>query len=129
MTAMSKNPEAKTSAVTILCQLGPAFPSRRLRCLSSMLLQCLEQPLFDDLRTKQQLCYAVSASMPIMGCVTSMSFHVLSGTHCPSHLKAKTDEFLQASVHLHIPCDARFLHAIADRACLRHVAASVSVES
>jgi secreted Zn-dependent insulinase-like peptidase len=114
----SKNPEEENGAVIFTYQsVIPAFKGEGISHPESLastsairlLCQMLREPLFDDLRTKQQLGYVVSSYYevgvssrtepnsplgPLAVPVDSVTINVLSRKVSPSDVAGRIDEFL-----------------------------------
>ena len=70
--------------------------SQRERFLLVLLGQMLHQPYFDDLRTEQQLGYAVQAAYQEIDLMPGLAFMVQSPTADGNEIEAATDRFLPA---------------------------------
>lgn len=117
----SKNPEEENGAVLCTFQSAiPAFkgdtlsPQHKLQLTSSsairLLCHILREPLFNELRTKQQLGYVVSSSYeigfssqsnengqsPMTTPIDFITITVLSRKMAPPEICTRIDEFLQA---------------------------------
>uniref|UniRef100_A0A7S4D9C8 Coenzyme PQQ synthesis protein F-like C-terminal lobe domain-containing protein n=1 Tax=Heterosigma akashiwo TaxID=2829 RepID=A0A7S4D9C8_HETAK len=92
------NPEEPNSAVQALYQ----FPGRNLkdRACIELIGTILEQPFFDELRTKQQLGYIVSAGLKRVQGITSLSFLVQSNIADPLSVSEKILKFIDQSENI-----------------------------
>lgn len=59
-----------------------------------VLRQVLWEPLFDQLRTKEQLGYSVSVDLKVTGEVSGLVFAVQAAQYNPDHLEARVECFL-----------------------------------
>mmetsp|Transcript_31133 Transcript_31133/g.39056 ORF Transcript_31133/g.39056 Transcript_31133/m.39056 type:complete len:566 (-) Transcript_31133:272-1969(-) len=89
-----QNPDESNSAVQAIYQ----FPGRELkdRACIELLGTILEQPFFDDLRTKQQLGYIVNAGLKRVQGITSLSLLVQSNVANPIDVTTKILNFVDS---------------------------------
>lgn len=94
---MAKNPDEPNSVVQNDYQLGDsADPTPRDMAKLLMLSQVFREPCFDQLRTKEQLGYAVSSGGSNTQGVLGFMVIVQSASHSPAHVDARIEEFLAA---------------------------------
>eukprot|EP00929_Paragymnodinium_shiwhaense_P104738 TRINITY_DN69436_c0_g1_i1.p1 TRINITY_DN69436_c0_g1~~TRINITY_DN69436_c0_g1_i1.p1 ORF type:complete len:1094 (-),score=297.55 TRINITY_DN69436_c0_g1_i1:265-3546(-) len=67
----------------------------RQKILIDLIEDLMSEPLFDSLRTKQQLGYSVGCQVRDSYGVHGMSFYVLSAVQRPAHLLERVEVFLQ----------------------------------
>jgi insulysin len=84
------------SVMVSLYQIGPE--SIEDECLVSLVENYLEEPFFDELRTKEQLGYIVNSYSHKMRGVFHFIFMIQSSTHSPEIVFAKIQEFLRCSL-------------------------------
>ena len=91
--AAGEDAEGRACALECYWQLGPASPASRL--LADLLEAVIDEPLYDQLRTKEQLGYSVSCGSRwtdgIVGfgiCVTSKEAH-------PDYVAGRVDAFFR----------------------------------
>ncbi|XP_071442701.1 nardilysin-like [Hetaerina americana] len=91
----SFNTDDKNTSLTNYYQLGCI--TLKSSCIVELLLMMMEEPLFDDLRTKQQLGYSVSCSL--RDTFGILGFTVTVNTHADKHdvddVDNKVEDFLQ----------------------------------
>ena len=80
------------SAMVTLYQIGPE--NIRDECLTSLVENYLEEPFFDELRTKEQVGYVVSSYSHKMRGIFHFVFLVQSSTHQPDDVWDKVNGFL-----------------------------------
>lgn len=73
----------------------PSFPWVVRRARLKVLEELLTEPLFDALRTKQQLGYTVSTSSQVSDACGLLSFHIVSSSHSCGDVSGRLDEFLR----------------------------------
>lgn len=81
------------SAVVSQYQIGPE--SIQVECLTNLLENYLEEPFFDELRTKQQLGYIVSSYSHKIRGIFHFMLMVQSSTHSPEAIFSQISAFLQ----------------------------------
>ena len=65
-----------------------------LRAAVDLLVALMEEPFFDELRTKKQIGYSVSCGVKWTCGVVGMEWHVVSAVMKPSEIEAAIDAFL-----------------------------------
>jgi len=91
--APNRNPEDQNCALDLYWQLGP--DSRALAAKLSLLEHLMWTPLFDTLRTKQQLGYSVSGEVRHTNGCLGFLISVVSATHAPADIEARVYRFLE----------------------------------
>lgn len=86
-------PTNVNSVVENYYQLGP--DSLELRVATDMLEQVMQEPLFDVLRTKQQLGYRVDCGTRLTGNVVGFCIRVQSSEYVPEILNDRVERFLR----------------------------------
>ncbi|KOO22827.1 insulin-degrading enzyme-like protein [Chrysochromulina tobinii] len=94
--APNRNPEDQNCALDLYWQLGP--DSRALAAKLSLLEHLMWTPLFDTLRTKQQLGYSVSGEVRHTNGCLGFLISVVSATHAPADIEARVYRFLEGYV-------------------------------
>ncbi|KAG5181380.1 Metalloenzyme, LuxS/M16 peptidase-like protein [Tribonema minus] len=90
--AAARDPTQDNSALESYWQAGEdALP---LRAALDALEALLEEPLYDTLRTQQQLGYSVACGVRATGGVLGFCVRVVSAAYPPSELLARVDAFL-----------------------------------
>ena len=89
----SRNPAEQASTVSLTLQLGPF--SAALVAMSGLLYQLMAEPLFDTLRTREQLGYSVSMDELVYHGVISLVFDVTSSSYPVTHIAKRLQEFLR----------------------------------
>ena len=84
------------SAMAALYQIGPE--SIRDECLTSLVENFMEEPFFDELRTKEQVGYVVSSYSHKMRGIFHFVFMVQSSTHSPDDVFDKISEFVAGMI-------------------------------
>ncbi|CAG9464481.1 unnamed protein product [Pedinophyceae sp. YPF-701] len=94
----AKNPAETNSAVELYLQ-GPLdrFVAPRDRVIVHMLESLLDEPLFNTLRTKEQLGYAVHGGYRLTLGVLGYGVQVVSSQHGPELLEASVEAFLASA--------------------------------
>lgn len=87
------DPNNTNSAVVSQFQIGPE--TIQIECLTDLLENFLEEPFFDELRTKQQIGYIVSSYSHKMRGIFHFMFMVQSSTHSPESIFSQISAFLQ----------------------------------
>ena len=91
--------EEKNSGCLLYYQLGQLDPTGSERATLLMMLRLLQQPIFAELRTKQQLGYVVSSGLYGSGSgddeVSGCYIIVLSKTYAPPHVQRSIDEYMK----------------------------------
>merc|ERR1711871_322447 len=64
------------------------------RCLLLVLETMLDEPLFDTLRTKEQLGYSVSGDLRNTFSILGFCIRITSSNHPPSYLHSRVEKFL-----------------------------------
>ncbi|KAK9797401.1 hypothetical protein WJX73_004607 [Symbiochloris irregularis] len=88
----TKNEQEDNSVVEVYYQVGP--DSIQERACAAMLEQCMSEPFYNMLRTKEQLGYSVHASFRLTHGALGISCTVVSGVHGPAHLDARIEAFV-----------------------------------
>ena len=106
----SRDPAQRNSAIEVYWQIGrdataaaaadrdatrPRGAGAHERLLADLLEQILEEPLFDALRTKEQLGYSVSCGARWTDGVVGFGVRVVSESASPAKLLARLDAFLE----------------------------------
>ncbi|PON37676.1 S-ribosylhomocysteinase (LuxS) [Parasponia andersonii] len=91
-----KNNMEKNSVVELYFQIEQdvGLDSIRLKALIDLLDEIVEEPLFNQLRTKEQLGYVVECSPRITYRVFGFCFCVQSAEYSPIHLQERIDNFI-----------------------------------
>ena len=89
---VAPNAAEANSATEVFCQVGKEEGDNWL-CLA-VLSQLIEQPLYGELRTKQQLGYIVQSSVSESEGVRSLVFSVQSAVQPPPEVERRIDAFL-----------------------------------
>lgn len=89
----SVDPDSETTALEVYWQVGP--DTTRLRALTEFLESLLEQPIFDQLRTNEQLGYTVSAGSRWTDGVVGFGVRLVSDKASPEMLEKRLDAFLK----------------------------------
>jgi len=91
--------EENNSGVVCYYQCGQFGADVRVEAKLRLLLRLIKQPLFDELRTRQQLGYAVSLSARDTGrgidTVTGFQVTILSKLYPPPHLQRAIDGYMR----------------------------------
>mmetsp|Transcript_41353 Transcript_41353/g.94825 ORF Transcript_41353/g.94825 Transcript_41353/m.94825 type:complete len:296 (+) Transcript_41353:3-890(+) len=88
----SRNPADANCAVEVYWQLGES--TLRLSAMLSLLDHLMFEPLFDSLRTKQQIGYSVRCSSRNTMQVLGFCIGVVSATHSPTSIEDSVSKFL-----------------------------------
>ena len=88
----AKNPTDSNSAVETYWQLGPS--EHGLSARLTLLEHLMYEPLFDALRTKQQLGYTVHCCARNTLQMLGFTVTVVSATHLPLEIESRIGEFL-----------------------------------
>jgi len=91
---VAQNPNELNSALEIYFQVGTDQSENWL--LLALLAQLLEQPFYNELRTKQQLGYIVSSSVTESSGVRGLVFAVQSQVLGPPEIEQRVDAFLES---------------------------------
>ncbi|KAF7295456.1 Insulin-degrading enzyme [Mycena indigotica] len=95
-TCVIPNPNQANSALTYFVHLGSVV-DQHLRVTSSLLVQLLQEPAFNVLRTKEQLGYIVSCSGWVLpGSVEKGIRFVVQSEKMPGYLEDRVEAFLDA---------------------------------
>lgn len=97
LVAQAAEPQENNAAVHRYYQLGRDEPEAR--AMAFLLEMALEERFFDELRTKQQVGYAVSCTVRHTHGVLGFSFDVTSSRVAPADVEAKVDVFLKNVLH------------------------------
>jgi len=94
------NPEDKESAISILYQAGPTFPTKQVdyrnMALGSVLARAMKDACFDSLRTKEQLGYIVTS----YGQTASEGYCVgilVQSSQSPLYVDSRVEAFLNTT--------------------------------
>jgi len=90
--APAKNPAEPNSVCEVYCQLGPDDPPAR--ALLDLAAAAAHEPAYNQLRTNEQLGYAVHAGARCTHGVLGFAVVVVSGEHGPAFLDARVEAFL-----------------------------------
>ncbi|KAJ7074118.1 Metalloenzyme, LuxS/M16 peptidase-like protein [Mycena amicta] len=94
-TSVIPNPNQANSALTYYVHLGSTV-DQHLRVTSSLLVQLLQEPAFNVLRTKEQLGYIVSCSGWILtGSVEKGIRFIVQSEKMPGYLEDRVEAFLE----------------------------------
>ncbi|KAI9118671.1 hypothetical protein K1719_011003 [Acacia pycnantha] len=91
-----KNKLEKNSVVELYFQIGQDFGMRstKLKALIDLFDEIVEEPLFNQLRTKEQLGYVVECSPRLTNRVFGFCFCVQSSEYNPIYLQGRIDNFI-----------------------------------
>lgn len=89
----------------------------KTRCLLYLLEQIISEPLYDTLRTKEQLGYSVHASHRITNGVLGFAVTLQSSSHEAPYLHARVESFLSDF--------GKKLTSMADEEFVRHLSAII----
>jgi secreted Zn-dependent insulinase-like peptidase len=92
--APAKNGAEPNSVCEVYCQLGPDEP--RARAALDLAAAAAHEPAYNQLRTVEQLGYAVHAGARCTHGVLGYAVVVVSGEHGPAHLDGRIDAFLSS---------------------------------
>ncbi|CAM9908058.1 unnamed protein product [Phaeothamnion confervicola] len=81
------------SALEAYWQIGP--DTLQARAAADLLEEIMSEPLYDQLRTKEQLGYAVGCGVRVTAGVLGFVVRVQSASHGPAHLYKRTHSFLR----------------------------------
>jgi len=84
--------ESPSHSVELFFQIGPDNPEDRV--LASAIEQLMREPLYTELRTKQQLGYSVKCGIRSVCGTLGFVVEITSDVHGPEILAADVDEFL-----------------------------------
>ena len=91
--AAARNPAEPNSVVEVYCQIGPA-DDPRARAALDLAAAAAHEPAYNQLRTVEQLGYAVHAGARCTHGVLGYAVTVVSGEHGPAHLDARVEAWL-----------------------------------
>lgn len=91
--ALGEDAEGKACALECYWQLGPDSPASRL--LADLLEAVLDEPLYDQLRTKEQLGYSVSCGSRWTDGIVGFGISVTSKEAHPDYVAGRVDDFLR----------------------------------
>ena len=97
--AVGRNAADDNSVTELYFQIGTfaeSVPDVHARAMADLLAQCIGEPCFDTLRTKEQLGYTVSSGVRLTHGVLGFAISVQSAKHGPSYLDTRIDAFLAA---------------------------------
>nr|XP_027112429.1 nardilysin-like isoform X2 [Coffea arabica] len=91
-----KNKLEKNSVVELYYQIEPELESglTKLKALVDLFDEIVEEPLFNQLRTKEQLGYVVDCSPRVTYRIMGFCFRVQSSEYNPVHLQGRIDNFI-----------------------------------
>jgi len=90
---LGEDAEGKACALECYWQLGPDSPASRL--LADLLEAVLDEPLYDQLRTKEQLGYSVSCGSRWTDGIVGFGISVTSKEAHPDYVAGRVDDFLR----------------------------------
>jgi len=89
----SKDPTEKNSAIVVYWQTQQ--DSIKERVVLDIIEYLMEEPIYDTLRTKEQLGYSVSCSTRLTSGIGGYVIKVQSASHSPAHIYGRIMEFLK----------------------------------
>ncbi|XP_027179442.1 nardilysin-like isoform X2 [Coffea eugenioides] len=91
-----KNKLEKNSVVELYYQIEPELESglTKLKALVDLFDEIVEEPLFNQLRTKEQLGYVVDCSPRVTYRIMGFCFRVQSSEYNPVYLQGRIDNFI-----------------------------------
>jgi len=92
----ARNAAEPNGACELVVQLGALTPSPREAALALLAAHLVNEPFFDDLRTRQALGYVVQSSLRVDAGVASLRFVVQSTKVSPAEARARIESFLAA---------------------------------
>ncbi|KAK1353121.1 Insulinase Peptidase family M16 family protein [Heracleum sosnowskyi] len=97
-----KNKLEPNSVVELYYQIEPELEADlpRLKALIDLFDEIVEEPLFNQLRTKEQLGYVVDCSPRVTYRILGFCFRVQSSEYNPIHLQGRIDEFINSLENL-----------------------------
>lgn len=97
-----KNKLEPNSVVELYFQIEPELEADlpRLKALIDLFDEIVEEPLFNQLRTKEQLGYVVDCSPRVTYRILGFCFRVQSSEYNPIHLQGRIDEFINSLENL-----------------------------
>lgn len=90
--APTRDPNENNTAIEVYFQCG--WDDLISRVLIDLLVHIMYEPLFDQLRTKEQIGYDVSVGARWTHCVLGMSFKVTTSSQSAEEVVARLDRFL-----------------------------------
>ncbi|KAJ9145759.1 hypothetical protein P3X46_028104 [Hevea brasiliensis] len=92
----AKNKSETNSVVELYFQIEPETGSKSiaLKTLADLFDEIVEEPLFNQLRTKEQLGYVVECSPRVTYCIYGFCFCVQSSKYNPIYLQERIDNFM-----------------------------------
>ncbi|KAL0758005.1 hypothetical protein Bca101_095673 [Brassica carinata] len=91
-----KNKSETNSVVELYYQIEPEeAQSTRMKAMLDLFHEIIEEPLFNQLRTKEQLCYDVDCGPRLTYRVHGFCFCVQSSKYGPVHLLGRIDNFIK----------------------------------
>ncbi|KAL8106522.1 hypothetical protein AgCh_023328 [Apium graveolens] len=93
-----KNKLEPNSVVELYYQIEPESEADlpRIKALIDLFDEIVEEPLFNQLRTKEQLGYVVDCSPRVTYRILGFCFRVQSSEYNPNHLQGRIDEFINS---------------------------------
>ena len=93
---VGSQPDQSNEVVELYWQWPDLSDSTESRVLLDLLETMLHEPIFDQLRTKQQLGYTIASSARRTGGVLGYLITVQSDAFTPAHVTQRVEEFLQS---------------------------------
>ncbi|KAH8826892.1 Metalloenzyme, LuxS/M16 peptidase-like protein [Flagelloscypha sp. PMI_526] len=91
-----RNPNQANSALTYYVHWGPV-PEKRLRVISSLVVQILTEPAFNVLRTQEQLGYVVFCTGMVLAGSTEKGMRIIvQSERKPAYLEDRVEAFLES---------------------------------
>ncbi|KAL0884547.1 hypothetical protein Bca101_008528 [Brassica carinata] len=91
-----KNKSETNSVVELYYQIEPEeAQSTKMKAMLDLFHEIVEEPLFNQLRTKEQLGYVVECGPRLTYCVHGFCFCVQSSKYGPVHLLGRVDNFIK----------------------------------
>lgn len=111
-----KNKFDKNSAVELYFQIEQDFGmgSMKLKALIDLVEEIVKEPLFNQLRTKEQLGYVVDCSSRVTIRVLGFCFHIQSSEYNPVYLQGRVDNFINGLEELLVSVP----HSLTSLSCL-----------
>ncbi|PKI54674.1 hypothetical protein CRG98_024959 [Punica granatum] len=103
----AKNKSETNSVVELYFQIGPEFgeESIRMKALIDLFDEIVEEPAFNQLRTKEQLGYVVECSPRVTYRIYGFCFCVQSSKYNPLYLLGRIDNFINGLEELLVGLD------------------------
>ena len=94
MTVPLDDPTNENSAIITYYETGVTFSDLKLELVNQVVMQVLQQPFFNELRTNQQLGYVVDARVLSNRHVVGYRFLVQSDKHSSEYLHNCVNQFI-----------------------------------